>query len=279
MLQLRAGRAESPGWFLIQAAEFDPEPLTVENLRVRDVYASERLVQALLDLMASEEWLDRSEHNAYSLTAKGRGVLERRIQRQRGLTAGLAPLPTSDLERIATLLGQLIEASLAAPLPPGNWCLARSRRRAPPHGATALVRIAQYFSDFNAFRDDAHMAAWQPEQLDGYVWEAFALVCSGEANSAASLFEQLAYRGYSSGEYAAALVTLTRRSWLEPAATAGAYRVTADGRAAHARAEQLTDCYFYAPWSCLPELQIAELRALLLRFIQQLRASGAAPVG
>ena len=35
LLQLRAGRAESPGWFLIQAAEFDPEPLTVENLRAR----------------------------------------------------------------------------------------------------------------------------------------------------------------------------------------------------------------------------------------------------
>src|SRR5919107_1309653 len=67
ILQLRAGRAESTGWFLIQAAEFDPEPLTVENLRVRDIYASERLVQALLELMASEEWLDRSIHNAYSL--------------------------------------------------------------------------------------------------------------------------------------------------------------------------------------------------------------------
>src|SRR5215213_3454390 len=72
ILQLRAGLAESPGWFLIQAAEFDPEPLTVTNLRVRDIYASERIVQALLDLMASEGWLDRSAQDAYALTAKGR---------------------------------------------------------------------------------------------------------------------------------------------------------------------------------------------------------------
>jgi hypothetical protein len=272
ILQLRAGRAESPGWFLIQAAEFDPEPLTVGNLRVRDVYASERIVQALLELMASEEWLDRSAHDAYSLTAKGRGALERRIQRQRKLTAGLAPLPAGDLDRIATLLGRLIDASLATPSPPGNWCVAHSRQRAPAHDAPALVRIAQYFSDFNAFRDDAHMAAWQSLQLDGYVWEAFALVCDGEADSAATLFEQLAYRGYSSDEYAAALETLTRHKWLEPAATAGAYRVTADGRAARALVERLTDNYFYAPWSCLAEVQIAELRALLLRFTEQLRA-------
>jgi hypothetical protein len=274
ILQLRAGRAESPGWFLIQAAEFDPEPLTVDKLRVRDVYASKRIVRALLELMASEEWLDRSAQDAYYLTVKGRVVLERRLQRQRELTVGLMPLPADDLAQLATLLTQLIDASLAAPAPPGSWCLAHSRRRAPAHDDPALVRIAQYFSDFNAFRDDAHMAAWQSLQLDGYVWEAFALVCDSEADSAATLFEQLAYRGYSSDEYATALETLTRHKWLEPAATAGAYRVTADGRAARALVERLTDNYFYAPWSCLAEGQIAELRALLLRFIEQLRASG-----
>jgi hypothetical protein len=274
ILQLRAGRAESPGWFLIQAAEFDPEPLTVENLRVRDVYASERIVQALLELMASEEWLDRSAHDAYSLTTKGRAVLQRRLQRRQELADVILPLPADDVNRIAMLLGQLIDASLAAPVPPGSWCLAHSRRRAPAHDEPALVRIAQYFSDFNAFRDDAHMAAWQSLQLDGFVWEAFALVCGGEADSAASLFEQLAYRGYSCGEYAAALETLTRRGWLEPAARAGAYRVTAAGRAARALAERLTDSYFYAPWSCLAEAQIEELRALLLQFIEQLRVRG-----
>jgi hypothetical protein len=272
LLQLRAGRAESPGWFLTQAAEFDPEPLTVENLRVRDVYASERLVQALLELMASEEWLDRSAHRAYNLTPKGRAVVQRRIQCQRDLTAGLAPLAAADLAQLARLLGQLIDASLAAPAPPGSWCLAHSRRRAPAHDAPELVRIAHYFSDFNAFRDDAHMAAWQPHQLDGYVWEAFATLCDGEADSAAALFEQLAYRGYSVGEYATALEVLARRGWLEPATTTGAYRITADGRTAREVVERLTDSYFYAPWSCLTEAQIAELRALLLRFIERLRA-------
>jgi hypothetical protein len=275
ILQLRAGLAESPGWFLIQAAEFDPEPLTVANLRVRDVYASERIVQTLLELMASEEWLDRSAQDTYALTTKGRAVLQRRLQRRQELADVILPLPAAGVNRIATLLGRLIDTSLAAPVPPGSWCLAHSRRCAPPHDTPALLRIAQYFSDFNAFRDDAHMAAWQSYTLDGYVWEAFTLVCAGEADSAAGLFEQLAYRGYSCGEYAAALELLTRRSWLEPAATAGACRVTADGRAAREVVERLTDSYFYAPWSCLAEAEIAELHALLLRFIEQLRASEA----
>jgi hypothetical protein len=278
LLQLRAGLAESPGWFLIQAAEFDPEPLTLEGIRVRDVYASERIVQALLDLMASEGWLDRSAHGTYSLTVIGRAVLQHRLKRSRELTAGLAPLPNEDLAQLARSLGQLIDASLAAPAPPGSWCLAHSRHRAPAQDAPALVQITQYFSDFNAFRDDAHMAAWQSHQIDGYVWEAFTLVCDGEANTAATLFERIAYRGYSSNEYSAALEMLTRRCWLEPASSVGAYRVTTDGRAVRARVEQATDSYFYAPWSVLADAQIGELRALLLRFIEQLRVSAEARV-
>jgi hypothetical protein len=274
ILQLRAGLAESPGWFLIQAAEFDPDPLAVANLRVRDVYASERLVQALLELMASEQWLDRSAQGTYALTAKGRAALQRRLQRRHELAVERLPVPVGEVDRIAALLGRLIEASMAAPVPPGSWCLAHSRRRAPAQEAPVLARIAQYFSDFNAFRDDAHMAAWQSYTLDGYVWEAFSLVFAGAADSAASVFAQLAHRGYSCDEYAAALEVLARRSWLEQAATAGTYRVTADGRAVRAVVERLTDSYFYAPWSCLAEDEVAELHALLLRFTGELRASG-----
>ena len=33
ILQVRSAFAESPSWFLVQAAEFDPEPLTVTKLR------------------------------------------------------------------------------------------------------------------------------------------------------------------------------------------------------------------------------------------------------
>ncbi len=37
LYRLRAGYAESPGWFMVQALEFDPQPLTVADLRVRDI--------------------------------------------------------------------------------------------------------------------------------------------------------------------------------------------------------------------------------------------------
>src|SRR5262249_32822299 len=112
LLQLRAGLAESPGWFLVQAAEFDPEPLTVANLRVRDVYASERIVQALLELMAGERWLERTEQGAYRLAEAGRAMLQRFRLRRRAIVATLQSLPTADTARLAGLLGRLIDASL-----------------------------------------------------------------------------------------------------------------------------------------------------------------------
>ncbi len=63
--------ANRPAWFLIQAAEFDPEPLSVARLRVRDIYASECIVTALLEVMAAERWLDRHGDD-YHLRAEGR---------------------------------------------------------------------------------------------------------------------------------------------------------------------------------------------------------------
>jgi DNA-binding MarR family transcriptional regulator len=272
LLQFRRGFAESPAWFLVQALEFDPEPLSVTNLRVRDIYASESLVQALLDLMASEKWFDRVNPTkqstaVYALTEAGRAALETLRSDSRRIMSALEPLSAAEISRLENLLMRLIEASLNSPEPPGVWCLAHSRHRAPAQQAAPLVKIAQYFADFNAFRDDAHMAAWQPHQVEGYVWEAFSLVWSETATSAEALFDQLAHRGYSWSDYAAALEALVQRGWLVEAenGTPKIYRLTVKGQAIRQEAEHLTDEYFYTPWSCLTEAEVAELHDLLLR--------------
>jgi hypothetical protein len=168
LVQVNAGRAESPGWFLVQAAEFEPEPLTVANLRVRDVYAAPRMVQALLDLMASAGWLEHDGRDNYALTPAGRTILQRSRQRLQTRLAVLAPPLAINVEDLSVLLGRVIASSLAAPTPPGTWCLAHSRWRAPARNAPALAQVMHYFDDFNAFRDDAHMAAWRPHAVEGY---------------------------------------------------------------------------------------------------------------
>lgn len=246
LLQVRGGYAESPGWFMVQAAEFDPEPLTVAKLRVRDIYASERIVQALLELLAGERWL-RRVGEAYALTENGRSLLTQlRSRTETVMRPKTLPMPDAELAELEQLLDDLIAQCLQHDEQPGTWCLRYSRNRAPQTTAPILHRIAHYFSDFNAFRDDAHMAAWQAEGVDAHAWEAFALVASGQADSAAAVYDALFFRGYNEAEYASGLQDCVKRGWLDE--TDGTYTLTDLGRKAHQEVEQRTDSYFYAPW-------------------------------
>ncbi len=266
LLQVQAGQAESPAWFLIQAAEFDPEPLSVARLRVRDIYAAERIVAALLEVMAAERWLDRRGDD-YHLRAEGRAVLDRiRANRTRRLSA--LALPDEPLTRLERALREVIDRGLAAGDPPGTWSLAHSRRRAPADDAPAAEKLFQYVADVNAFRDDCHMAAWRPLDVAGIVWEAFGLVADGTGPTADALFMALSYRGYSVADYAAALDELAARGWARP--TTDGWQVTDDGRAVRAAAEQRTDAAFYAPWAHLTAAEVLALRDDIVTLNRQL---------
>lgn len=269
LLQLRQGYAESPSWFLVQAMEFDPEPLTVANLRVRDVYASERIVAALLELMASARWLDRDATGAYRLSAEGRALTQHIRPRADDILAPAGPARRA--ARLAEFLHRIVDAGLRGEGPPGSWCLAHSRRRAPAGDSAPLVRLCQYAEDLNALRDDGHMAAWRPYGTDGYEWEAFDVVCSVHGATGGEIFDLLAHRGYSHVEYGAALTRLADRRWLERRDGGTSYRASPEGRAARAEVERRTDAYFYAAWSALTAAEIAAIRDALVELRDGLR--------
>ncbi len=208
--------------------------------------------------MASEQWLTR-DGEAYALAPAGRATLDRILgNRARWLAAiELPPAAEAVRQQFATL----IERSLQSDDPPGTWCLAHSRRRAPDKAAGPAAELMQYVADLNAFRDDAHMAAWQPLDVAGYAWEAFGLVATGQAQTATELAAQLAHRGYGAGDYAGALERLAARGWLAQAGDS--YTVTAAGETTRDKVERATDAYFYAPWSALTVVEASELRDLM----------------
>lgn len=273
LLTIRGGYAESPGWYMIQAAEFDPEPLTVEKLRVRDIYASPSLALALLEMLASEKWLDRRGQQ-YFLTAAGREIVQQLKTRPERFLEPVDPLGPGEIEKIEAQVGRIIDASLSAPTPPGAWCLTHSRNRAPDDSKPALVQLFHYFSDFNAFRDDAHMAAFTPHEPEGYIWEGFTLIADGRADSAASLFDQIPYRGYALADFGSALSHLTAKGWIESGSNAGSYRLTTAGEQIRAEVEAETDRYFYAPWAVLSAGEIEALIGDLKRLMTALQNDG-----
>jgi hypothetical protein len=273
LFQLRRGNAESPAWFLVQAEEFDPEPLSIERIRTRAVWSSERIVVALLDLMVSEKWLDRNGDD-YPLTVEGHAVIQGMIERRQAI---LSPLITylgkDEVEPVERFMRRVLDASLTSSEPPGKWSLAHSRRRAPDDDAPTVFKLFQYCADFNAYRDDAHMAAFQPLGVDAFAWEAFSHVWRGTATTAQAIFNELPHLGYSRGEYNEGLRQICEHGWVKTD-DGEHYQITAEGRKIREEAERLTDEYFYGAWSCFTDAEVEAFHHRLTNLKMKLEGIG-----
>jgi DNA-binding MarR family transcriptional regulator len=251
------------GW-LLPALVFEPDPISATRFRVRSPYTSARLYNERLAKAAKQGFLTpvAEAENEYRLTELGRQAAERVTGAAYAKMTALQPMPSTELERLASLLHQLVKSCLTTPEPPGKWCIIHSQRTDPGDGASVVVRIDQYLSDLAAYRDDAHLAAWQSHSIEGHVWEAFTYLWRGEATTLEGLYQKLERRGYSQDEYKQALEDLIQRGWVKE--EAGEYQVTVLGQEVRQAAEEATDRYFYGAWSCLSQGETEELRTLLI---------------
>jgi predicted transcriptional regulator len=252
------------GWLLL-ALVFDPEPVSATRLRVRSPYTSARLFNERLANASEEGFLVpvAGIEKEYRLTDLGRQAAKRVIGAAYAKMATLQPMPPTEMEHLADLLFRLVISCLTAPEPPGKWCITHSRRIDPGKNAFVVARIDQYLSDLASYRDDAHLAAWQPYEIEGYAWEAFTYLWRREATTLDGLYQKLARRGHSRDEYGQAIEDLVKRDWVVE--RSGEYQVTTQGKEIRQTAEEITDRYFYAPWSCLSQDEIEDLQTLLMR--------------
>jgi len=251
------------GW-LLPALLIEPESISATRFRVRNPYTSARLYTERLAKAAKQGFLTpiAETKNEYHLTELGRQAAERVFGAAYAKMTLLHPMPSNDLERLASLLQRLVKACLTTPEPPGKWCIIQSRRIDPGDDASVVVRIDQYLSDLAAFRDDAHLSAWQSYSIEGHIWEAFTYLWRGEATTLDGLFHKLERRGHSQDEYKRALENLIMRGWINE--EAGEYRVTHLGQEVRQAVEEATDHYFYGPWSCLSQEETEEFQTLLM---------------
>lgn len=248
LMNIRGGYAESVGWMMMQLLEFDPEPLTVEKFRVRAVYSAPRLSQALLELIASEKWVYRIGEE-YRLTDEGRAVIRNLVEGRNVMFADFAPIPADDLVKMVDMSQRIMQASLDSGDDKATWCLRYSQNRKPDDSVSAISKLIHACSDYNAFRDDAHMTAYTMQGVDGMTWEAFSFIHRQTATTAYDLFDQLAYRGWTVDEWQDALHCLIGKGWIE--GKDSRYHVTEKGETISQQVEQKTDELFYAPWSVL----------------------------
>jgi hypothetical protein len=253
------------GW-LMASRIFEPEPVSAARLAVRSAYTSPAQLATYLAKGARLGLLgpvmtESARSGEYRLTDAGHAAVQTLINTAYAAMTPLEPLPQADLARVTALLYRLVQAGLAAPEPPGKWCLRTARHYDPGESAPPMVRVDQYLSDLYAYRDDAHLAAWQPTQASGIAWDTLTQLWRGTAATSNQLATHLARRGYGASDYATALVELAGRGWA--AESVDHWEITAAGRAVRDEAEALTDRYFYTPWAALSEAEQSELAALL----------------
>ncbi len=262
-----------PEWctgILFPALSFDPATVTAAKLHIRGAYTAEALFAHRLQQAAQLGLVQEAEDQAgaYRLTSHGREAADMIIQAAYDCMRQLQPLPDEELEQLAGLLYRLVDVCLKAPSPPGKWCIQLSQRLDSGENAHVVIRIDQYLSNLSAYRDDVHLAAWQPHACSGQAWEALTLLWRGEAATLDEVFGKLERRGFSREEYRQALDDLVGRGWLE--AENERYSLTPLGGQIRQAAEALTDEYFYAPWRQLSEADLQALRSLLIRLRENL---------
>lgn len=261
--QIRSGYAESPGWMMIQVIEFSPDGLNVEKFRRRAVYSAPRLSQAILELLASEKWLNRIGED-YHLRDEGQKIVSWIKERRVKPFANFEPMPANELSRLIELSRRILDSCATSGDEQAVWCLAHSRKRTPDSSASNVAKLVQLGDDFNAFRDDAHMAAYSAIGVDGMTWEAFAHIHNDLATSAETIFQELAYRGWTLAEWQGVLLDLENKAWIEATGT-GAFVPTAKGKDVYQEIEIKTDELFYDPWSVISNEELIEFVSLNTR--------------
>ena len=240
---------------------FEPDLTTPAHLLVRVPYTSAELYLSRLNTAAQAGYLEEVESGKYRLTSKGRSELNSFIDEARDAMSNADPLKLSDATRLAELLNILVQSCLDTNPPPDTWSI-RLSYKLLPSSDPPMPYIEQEFSCLAAYRDDAHLAAWQQSGLSATALETLTLLWRGDADSLNSLVKELAYRGHSLWIYADSLAVL-RESGFVIGDDAG-LTITQTGKDFRQQVESDTDRNFFAPWASMAQSEKIELSELLI---------------
>lgn len=215
-------------------------------------------------------WIEPRSDGSYRVTERAREAVRHIVGMGDTQLLDFKSMPDPELKRLADLLKQIIAACHVAPEPPERWAIIIRFRVADEH-SPLVVQIREYLLDLFAYRDDSHLSASRPHfNQAGIIWSVLGCLWEGTALNAHQMEEKMAFRGYEAYDYDIAIQAALELGWAEPADRLDTFRLTEQGRQLRAQAEQLTDQYFYAPWSVLTQAELDELYELLSKLRDEL---------
>ena len=132
-----------------------------------------------------------------------------------------------------------------------------------------LPFIEQALSALAAYRDDAHLAAWQDTHLSATALETLTLLWNGEVNSLADLCKRLERRGHTCKVYSDVLEDLKAHGLIN--GSDQALWLTGAGRVFRNQIEDDTNRYFFAPWASLSQDERGDMARLFGQVIEGLK--------
>ena len=236
-------------WGLMLAVlTFEPEDTTPGHFLVRSPYSAAEAYMTRLKSAAGLGMLAEIDPGRFQVTEAGRKSTLDIAAAVREAMEQMDPLLPADAGRLAVLIERLVQNCLETPSPPEPWSI-RLSKKLMPNLNPPMPFIEQGFSCLSAYRDDAHLAAWQRSNLSAMALETLTLFWRGEVTSLDELCEKLAFRGHSTQTYRHVLLDLRDLGLITGPDQAP--WVTGKGRVVRNEIEADTDRFFFAPWTCL----------------------------
>lgn len=252
-----------PGWMTWIAGIwlFGSEPITTTKFMYMLPYGLASTNEERFASAVKQGYLFSDGKNGFFSTEDGMKVAQRVWREAGNSLAHLQPIPEENLQRLFIYLDRLIEASLSAPEPPPHFFITHKKENYQRFCTMyPLEHFVVLFGELSAYRDDSHIAAWHVHNIEGNLWEVLTYIWRGEAATLDGLHNELNYRGISRDGYAKILQELMSRGWIKEGS--GDYQLTAEGQKIRQEAEELTDRYFFTPWTCLSDTEQEDLLSL-----------------
>jgi hypothetical protein len=251
-------------------SELGLDRFSIKDFQKRDPFSNPEQFERLFVRLNVKGWIEPMSDGSYRVTIKAREAARSLIQAGDVQLSDFDAMPGHDLKRLLALLKQIVMESCAASEPPGKWAILK-RFRVADGQYPAIMQIREYLMDLFAYRDDSHLSASRPQFNEaGIVWIVLSGLWMGDMINAQQMAEKLSFRGYEVADYEIAIQAALEIGWVEPANRPDAFRLTEVGWQLREQAEQLTNAYFYAPWSVLTETEVNELYELLIRLRESL---------
>ena len=252
--------------------ELGLEYFSIENFQKRDPFTNPEQFERLFARFDVKGLIIPLSDEEYQVTEMARDGTYRIIQAGDEQLSKFENFADVDLVRIVKLIKQIVTENELAPEPPEKWAIFK-RFRVANDLSPSVVRIREYMMDLFAYRDDCHLSAARPHfGQAGIAWSVLGSIWNGDAVTAEQMAETMEFRGYDVSDYEVAIRAAMEIGWIEASDAPGKFRPTQKGRELREKVENLTNEYFYRPWSVLVQEELDELYALLTKLHEQLMA-------